>query len=291
MTQQKLNYIHYYLLAIVSSILIWCGFEYISICNGQACKFDLRRLWCGVLTICVLFIPITLCIWSEFVNGQMKNLGRFLKRTYEEQILIFGICILTLLFFVSYKAFNIYWGEFVGTRASKEYVAALVNVAIFVATIFAPIAALLLYKNWKVQHNLQLFSEDAKKIWNLLNEERTYWKELCSILDDIPENSMPLRDISKYKEKLNESNEKARSANREILKFINLTKDVHLNELLNSEIHALLKFKSKYEEQCNLGYGCTNTKFNSIHGIYIHEIASSIINIENYIRDKYILMT
>lgn len=211
MTQQKLNYIHYYLLAIVSTVLVWGGFEYVSICNGQNCMIDTYRLWNGLALIALIFIPITLCIWSEYVNGKIKNLGRFLKRTYEEQVLIFGICILTLLFFVSYKAFNIYWGEFVGTRASKEYVAALVNVAIFVATMFAPIAALLLYNNWKVQHNKKIISDEAKNLLISVENDNVNYTGLIAAFKSV-DSTQPVQNIyndliSKYVSNFNKNSE------------------------------------------------------------------------------------
>lgn len=172
MTQQKLNYIHYYVLAIVASILVWGALEYISICNGQNCMIDTSRLWNGLGLIALIFIPITLCIWSESINGQLKTAIDFLKRKYEEQVLIFGVLILFTLFLTSYSWFNNYWDQLVKDRTSKEYVAALVNVAIFVATIFAPIAALLLYNNWKVQHNKTLLSNEAKSLLKPLLQEQ-----------------------------------------------------------------------------------------------------------------------
>lgn len=290
MTQQKLNYIHYYLLAIVASVLIWGGFEYISVCNGQNCMIDTPSLWKGVGLIALIFIPITLCIWSEYVNLLLKGLVKLLKRSYEEQILIFGFFILALLFLISYHAFNFYWEKIVDKNISKEYVAALVNVAIFVATIFAPIAALLLYNNWKIQHNLKIFSEDARKIWEDLNDERTLWRQHYHTLDSYPENSTALIECTKFTELFEKSEQEAKNVNRKILKFIRLTNDQNLSNKFNIKIARLIEYQDKYKEKKNLGYRSTNTSFRNIQGIYLSAIAHSIIEIEDYLRDKYILM-
>lgn len=170
MTQQKLNYIHKYFLAIGASILVWGGFEYISICNGQNCMINTSRLWNGLALISLIFIPITLCIWSEYVNGQIKKrLGR-IKILYEEKTLFFGMAIFISLGIASIMIFNYWWSYFVKVPAPKEYMAALVNLSVFIATFFAPIAALMLYDNWKIQHNKAVISDEAKKVWNLLAE-------------------------------------------------------------------------------------------------------------------------
>lgn len=168
MYQRKLNYIHYYFVAIISFILIWGGFEYITICNGKACQIDTKRLWYGLITIVLIFIPITLCIWSEYVNGQIKRLFSSIKLLYEEKTLIFGMAIFISLGIASLMFFNIWWSHFVKEPAPKEYMAALVNLSVFIATLFAPIAALMLYDNWKIQHNKAVISDEAKEVWNLL---------------------------------------------------------------------------------------------------------------------------
>lgn len=168
MNQQKLNYIHYYLLAIITSILVWGGFEYIAICNGHNCKVDTSRLWKGLSLIALIFIPITLCIWSEYVNGQLKKVFGSIKLLYEEKILIFAFAIFISLGIVSLMVFNLWWDHFVKTPSPKEYMAAIVNLSVFVATIFAPFAAIMLYDNWKIQHNKAVISDDAKEVWNLL---------------------------------------------------------------------------------------------------------------------------
>lgn len=180
MTQQKLNYIHYYFLAILSSILIWGGFEYISICNGQNCMIDTNRLWKGLAIITLIFIPITLCIWSEYVNGQLKKIFGSIKLLYEEKTLIFAIAIFISLSIASLMIFNYWWTYFVKENASKEYMAALVNLSVFVATLFAPIAALILYDNWKIQHNKTVLAEQAKPLLKKLSQEQILIKEIIN---------------------------------------------------------------------------------------------------------------
>jgi hypothetical protein len=170
MTQQKLNYIHYYLVAIVSTILVWGMFEYISICNGQNCAINTNRLWNGLALITLIFIPITLCIWSEYVNGQLKKLFGNIKLLYEEKTLIFAMAIFISLAIASLMIFNNYWNHFVKEDSPKEYMAALVNLSVFVATLFAPIAALILYDNWKIQKNYDLNKEILLSIDNIIFE-------------------------------------------------------------------------------------------------------------------------
>lgn len=178
MTQNKLNYIHYYLLVIVASILIWGGFEYISICNGHNCMIDTTRLWKGLNIITLIFIPITLCIWSDYVNGQIKKLFAIFRLQYEEKTLIFAIAIFVTLGIASLLIFNGWWEYYVDdakieekktfTKYGKEYMSALVNLSVFVATLFAPIAALILYDNWKIQKNYDLNKEILLSIDNII---------------------------------------------------------------------------------------------------------------------------
>lgn len=184
MNQQKLNYIHYYLLAIVTSILIWGGFEYITICNGQNCMFNTSRLWKGLAIITLIFIPITLCIWSTYANSVIRfllnNLKTQIKIQYEEKTLLFAVLIFVALFAASLTIFNVYWNYYVGddviekgknfSKYGKEYMAATANVAVFSATLFAPIAALILYDNWKVQKNYDLNKEILLSIDNIIFE-------------------------------------------------------------------------------------------------------------------------
>lgn len=237
MNQQKLNYIHYYLLAIVSAILVWGGFEYISICNGKNCMIDTSRLWSGLALIVLIFIPITLCIWSEYVNDQLKKLLSFFKQKYEEQILIFGMLILFLLSLLSYEVFNFNWDIAEKSRESKEYVAALVNLAIFVATIFAPIAALLLYNNWKIQHNKILFSKEAKEIWLLIYNIECYLTDLKLAIDNAPTQYLGFSELNSYHEKYKKLTEGIEKFEPKYAQFIALTE----NEKLYTPYH-------KYEE-------------------------------------------
>lgn len=180
MNQQKLNYIHYYLLAIITSILVWGGFEYIAICNGHNCTVDTNRLWKGLSLIALVFIPITLCIWSEYVNGQLKKLFAIFKLQYEEKTLLFAIAIFLNLSIASLMIFNSWWNYFVNEDASKEYMAALVNLSVFVATLFAPIAALILYDNWKIQHNKTVLAEQAKPLLKKISQEQILIKEIIN---------------------------------------------------------------------------------------------------------------
>lgn len=178
MNQKKLTYIHYYILAIATSILVWGGFEYVAICNGHNCMIDTSRLWTGLALITLIFIPITLCVWSEYVNGQLQNIFGRIKLLYEEKTLIFAIAIFISLSIASLMIFNAWWAHFVKDNSPKEYMAALVNLSVFVATLFAPIAALILYDNWKIQHNKTLLSEEAKSVYYVLHKERICFYEL-----------------------------------------------------------------------------------------------------------------
>lgn len=180
MNQHKLTYIHYYLLAIATSILVWGGVEYIAICSGHNCMINTNRLWKGLTLITLIFIPITLCVWSEYVNGQLKNIFGNIKLLYEEKTLIFAIAIFISLSIASLMIFNSWWTYFVKEPASKEYMAALVNLSVFVATLFAPIAALILYDNWKIQHNKTVLAEQAKPLLKKLSQEQILIKEIIN---------------------------------------------------------------------------------------------------------------
>lgn len=178
--QKKLNYIQFYISAIITLILVWGGFEYIVICNGQNCMIDTNRLWIGLGLIFLGFIPITLCIWSDYVNGELNRLYSFFIKTYEEKTLLLCILTLLILFLASYKIFNVYWEIKVHEDAPKEYMAALVNLTVFVATLFAPIAALILYNNWKIQHNRTALAEQAKPLLKKISQEQILIKEIMN---------------------------------------------------------------------------------------------------------------
>lgn len=180
MNQHKLTYIHYYLLAIATSILVWGGFEYVAICSGHNCMIDTSRLWKGLTLITLIFIPITLCVWSEYVNGQLQKIFGSIKLLYEEKTLIFAIAIFISLSIASLMIFNTWWTYFVKDNAPKEYMAALVNLSVFVATLFAPIAALILYDNWKIQHNKTVLAEQAKPLLKKLSKEQIIIKEIIN---------------------------------------------------------------------------------------------------------------
>ncbi|TCB47338.1 hypothetical protein E0H80_16200 [Acinetobacter sp. ANC 4779] len=172
---QKINtYIHYYLLAILSTILIWGGFEYITICNGESCKIATTRLWCGLVVISAIFIPITLVLFPYIIQSikQSPNeIRNFFKELENPQIAPFGLilklaiaflCVCLFVLFLYYAGLNSF--------AIKENSVAATQANMFVvaATLFAPLAALVFVQDWKTQHNKTTLSKEAKEIWHSL---------------------------------------------------------------------------------------------------------------------------
>lgn len=196
--KSKVTYIHIYCFSLIAIPFFVGILEYIVICSGQNCTIDGYRLWRWLLSIILFFIPITLCIWSEFVNGFIRGIFHKIQTSYEEKTLFFAILILVALFAASLTIFNIYWNQYVGndvfenknnySKFGKEYMAALVNLSVFVATIYAPIAALILYDNWKVQHNKKIISDEAKKLLVSVDKEILEFSNIVSNLKRLDPN-------------------------------------------------------------------------------------------------------
>ncbi|MEG6548156.1 hypothetical protein V6C59_20075 [Acinetobacter bereziniae] len=290
------RYVHYYFLVVISSLLIWGVFEYISICNGQSCTFDMPKLWRGTAFIAVILQLLSI-IMIPFIRQYIKDSLKVLKEIYQNinesnfkkpfliirlSIAFIAICLIILF---------IYYVKLHGIAGVEKSIAATqANMFVVAATLFTPIAALIFVQDWKEQHNLKIFSEDARKIWEDLNDERTLWRQHYDTLDSYPENSIALIKCTKFTKLFEESEQEAKNVNRKILKFIRLTNDQKLSNKFNIKIVELIKYQDKYKEQKNLGYSSTNTSFRNIQGIYLSAIAGSIIEIEDYLRDKYILM-
>ena len=198
MEKSKVTYIHIYCFSLIAIPFFVGILEYIVICSGQNCTIDGYRLWRWLLSIILFFIPITLCIWSEFFNGFIRGIFHKIQTSYEEKTLFFAILILVALFAASLTIFNIYWNQYVGndvfenknnySKFGKEYMAALVNLSVFVATIYAPIAALILYDNWKVQHNKKIISDEAKKLLVSVDKEILEFSNIVSNLNRLDPN-------------------------------------------------------------------------------------------------------
>lgn len=196
--KSKVTYIHIYCFSLIAIPFFVGILEYIVICSGQNCTIDGYRLWRWLLSIILFFIPITLCIWSEFFNGFIRGIFHKIQTSYEEKTLFFAILILVALFAASLTIFNIYWNQYVGndvfenknnySKFGKEYMAALVNLSVFVATIYAPIAALILYDNWKVQHNKKIISDEAKKLLVSVDKEILEFSNIVSNLNRLDPN-------------------------------------------------------------------------------------------------------
>ena len=290
------SYIHYYLLSIIFSIFIWGVFEYIIICNGMACMIDTSRLWKGLVVISSIFIPITLMLFPYILNS-LKEFPKTLREMIEDlqnpQIVPFGlilklaivfICVCMFVLFFYYAGLNDF------ALKEKSVAATQANMFVVAATLFAPLAALIFVQDWKTQHNLKLFSVEAKNIWNLLDEEKSLWLEHRIILDSIPENTMDLKSITSYTNKFNDTIQKCKTVNIELGKLKNLTNDDILQNLLLDKSNKVANFKIFYKEKCSLGYGCTNTQFSKDSNNRLIDIQENIRKIEIYIRDKYILM-
>lgn len=260
------------------------------------CMIDTSRLWKGLVVISAIFVPITLVLFP-YILESLKNLPKTIREMIEDlqnpQIAPFGLILKLAIVFLCVCMFVLFF-YYAGLNSfaikEKSVAATQANMFVVAATLFAPLAALIFVQDWKTQHNLQLFSQDAKSIWNLLKDERTYWREHYSILENIPENSMALNEISSFKELFKKSLEKSKEGNREVLKFQELTDDNTLKKLLLKKINAVDDYRKKYQEQVGIGYKATNSTFKNIQGIYLNDIAICIIDIEKYIRDKYILM-
>ena len=290
------RYVHYYFLVVISSLLIWGFFEYISICNGRSCTFDMTRLWWGTAFIAVYYQILSI-IMIPFIMQYIKNSLKVLKELYQsinesnfkKPFLIIRLLIAFLI--ISIFVFIFYDSSLQAHAIHEKSVAATqANMFVVAATLFTPIAALVFVQDWKEQHNLKIFSEDARKIWEDLNDERTLWRQHYDTLDSYPENSMLLKDCTEFTKLFEKSEQKAKNVNRKILKFIRLTNDQKLSNKFNIKIIELIKYQDKYKEQKGLGYSSTNTNFRNIQGMYLSTIAGSIIEIEDYLRDKYILM-
>ena len=297
MYQKKLNYIHYYFIAIISFIFIWGGFEYIKICNGEACQIDTIRLWYGLITIVLIFIPVTLCIWSEYVNGQIKKIFSRIKLIYEEKTLIFGMAIFISLGIASLTLFNFWWSHFVKTPAPKEYMAALVNLSVFIATLFAPIAALMLYDNWKTQKNYDLNKEILLSIDNIIFDiyNDLFKKINClTALHEIDiykiqiENYDENKNIPSYVNELNQLHSKIELY--DVLNKTNLKK--HFNNFGGSvfrAVHISNYIYNSYDELASkINIKKTNNTISKKYSNYEKiNYRSEIENIKNAICKKY----
>lgn len=235
--KSKVTYIHIYCFSLIAIPFFVGILEYIVICSGQNCTIDGYRLWRWLLSIILFFIPITLCIWSEFFNGFIRGIFHKIQTSYEEKTLFFAILILVALFAASLTIFNIYWNQYVGndvfenknnySKFGKEYMAALVNLSVFVATIYAPIAALILYDNWKTQKNYELNKEILLSIDNLIFE---IYNDLFKRVNCLTS----LHEIEKYKIEI-ENYEYNKTLSNYINEFNQLQSKVELYDALNEK--------------------------------------------------------
>lgn len=168
------RYVHYYFLAVISSLLIWGFLEYLIICNGGACLIDTSRLWKGLLIIVILLQVVSLImlpyIRAYCIEG-VKSLNQpwymvtdsDKKLTLVIKLLIGFICISIFTIGIYYMGLHKY------AHTESSIAATQANMFVVAATLFAPIAALILVQDWKVQHNKNISSEIARKIWKNLD--------------------------------------------------------------------------------------------------------------------------
>lgn len=93
----------------------------------------------------------------------------FFKSVYKENFLFwlmfkvfFFIWLLTTVIFIWFCNYYKVYGD-------GSSIGAYMNLLVFDATLFAPIAAYFFYDNWKEQHNTKLCSDIAQRIWNKLD--------------------------------------------------------------------------------------------------------------------------
>lgn len=164
------DYIHYYLITIIFSIIIWGVFEYISICNGMACMIDTNRLWKGLVVISSIFIPITLVLFPyilESLKGFPKAIREMVEDLQNPQIAPFGLILKLAIVFICVCMFVLFF-YYAGLNSSaikeNSVAATQANMFVVAATLFAPLAALIFVQDWKTQHNKTLLSNEAKNL-------------------------------------------------------------------------------------------------------------------------------
>lgn len=174
-TNKVSDHINYYLLAILTTLFIWGGFEYITICNGNACIIDLKRLWYGLIIISAIFTPITL-ILLPYILRSIREIPKIILETIKDihalkifkiglilQLAITFLCVCLFIFFFYYIELDKF------AIAEKSIAATQANMFVVAATLFAPLAALIFVQDWKAQHNKNISSEIARKIWKKLD--------------------------------------------------------------------------------------------------------------------------
>lgn len=209
------NYIHYYLLTIIGSILIWGMFEYITICNGMACMIETSRLWKGLIVISSIFIPITLVLFPYILKSLKefpKTVREILQDLQNPQIAPFGLILKLAIVFMCVCMFILffYYAGLNSIAISEKSVAATqANMFVVAATLFAPLAALIFVQDWKAQHNKNISSEIARKIWKNLDKVKVMVSQINHRYEnmyDLSDNDFENLNLF-FKEKINEIND------------------------------------------------------------------------------------
>lgn len=163
--------------------------------------------------------------------------------------------------------------------------ALIANVFTGGVTLFAPIAAYYLLTDWKEQHNLKIFSEDAQNIWKMSKNERLIWRDHYNGLNQYQKNAYYLNDCTSFNNLFQRSKSESQKVNRDLYQFIELTRDKELKVLVDKKISYILKYEEEYKNNLLR----THHKFQSKITENIVNITHHMKYIEDYLQEKYIL--